>query len=62
MKNYNYSKCSLVDQNGMRNELCLNPQQAITKAQVIEYGTYKGRECSKLVVLNFVNLLEMNLF
>ena len=51
INNYSYLKCPSIDETGGKNSLCVNPQEAQTKVQVIEYGTYKGKECSKLVII-----------
>ena len=48
-RNYRFSKCPVVDLNGQANDFCVDPQEAATKIKVLEYGTYKGRECTKLV-------------
>ncbi len=48
-RNYRFSKCAVVDLNGKANEYCVDAQEAATKVKVLEYGTYKGRECTKLV-------------
>lgn len=49
IKNYKFSKVSVMDKSGALNENCINPQEAVTKVKALEYGTYKGKPCTKLV-------------
>ena len=49
IRNYRFAKCPTVDIKGDRNDYCRDPQDAVTKVKVLEYGTYKGRECTKVV-------------
>lgn len=36
--------------NELLNENCVDAQECKTKVKVLEYGTYNGKECSKLLV------------
>jgi len=50
IKNYKFSKLTVVDRNGVYNENCIDAQEAATKVKVLEYGTYKGKPCTKLLI------------
>lgn len=45
-----YSRCTLIDKHGRKNPNCIKSQEATTKVKVLEYGTYKGKECTKVLV------------
>ncbi len=48
--NLRYSRCTIFDKHGNKNENCVNPQDAITKVKLLEYGTYKGKDCTKVLI------------
>jgi 23S rRNA-/tRNA-specific pseudouridylate synthase len=46
-----YSRCTPIDRTGKPNPIqCLRPQEASTQVKVLEYGTYKGKPCTKLLL------------
>lgn len=45
-----YARCALADKNGQLLENCVYPQKSVTQVKVLEYGTYKGRECTKVLL------------
>jgi 23S rRNA-/tRNA-specific pseudouridylate synthase len=47
---FKYSRCTLIDKNGVRNPNCFNVEKAITKLKVLQHGTYKEKECSKILL------------
>ena len=49
-KNLRYSRLTLIDKYGNRNLNCANAQEAQTKIKVLEHGTYKGKECTKVLI------------
>ncbi len=57
-RNYRFSKCPIVDLNNKKVEFCVQPQEAATKFKVLEYGTYKGKDCTKIVIIfNLIKIL-----
>ena len=47
---YKYSRCTLKDKNDTKNPNCFNVEKAITKIKVLQHGTYKDKECSKILL------------
>lgn len=45
-----YAECTIVDKNGNKLDYCSEPKKAITHIKVLEYGTYKGKDCTKVLV------------
>ena len=48
--NLRYSRLTLIDKYGNRNLNCANAQEAQTKIKILEHGTYKGKECTKVLI------------
>jgi 23S rRNA-/tRNA-specific pseudouridylate synthase len=47
-KNLGNKCCTLYDQRGIQLEKCVNSFNTKTKIKLLEYGTYKGRDCTKI--------------
>lgn len=45
-----YSRCTPVDPNGQATVNCLDPQESRTLLKVLEYGTYKGKAATKVLL------------
>lgn len=45
-----YARCTPYDIHGNKIENCLQPEKALSKIKVLEYGTYKSRDCSKVLI------------
>ena len=50
LTNPGHSRCALFNQEGIRSENCSRPQNTITKIKLLEYGTYKGKDCTKVLL------------
>ena len=48
--NLRYSCLTLIDKYGNKNLNCANAKKAQTKIKVLEHGTYKGKECTKVLI------------
>lgn len=47
---FKYARCPVASLQGDLNEKCLEPEESSTVAKVLEYGTYKDRECTKVLL------------
>ncbi|CAF1001823.1 unnamed protein product [Brachionus calyciflorus] len=45
-----YARCTPYDLNGNKIEFCIEPEKAISKIKILEYGTYKSRDCTKVLI------------
>lgn len=45
-----YARCTQFDLNGNKVMYCTEPEKAITKIKVLEHGTYKSKDCSKILI------------
>lgn len=45
-----YSRCTLMNRSGEKQENCINPQEACSVVKVLEHGTYKSRTASKVLL------------
>jgi 23S rRNA-/tRNA-specific pseudouridylate synthase len=43
-------RCTAEDTDGNQNPMCINQERAVTKVQVLEYGRYKGKDCTKVML------------
>jgi len=50
LRKLKHSRCTIVDKERNQIEYCFKPQNAITKVKILEYGTYNGRECTKVLI------------
>ncbi len=48
--NYGHLRCTSEDLNGVPNQACINQESAITKVKVLEYGKYKDKDCTKVML------------
>lgn len=49
-RQFSHAMCTLRDASGKVNEHCLNAQEAVSRIQVIEYGLYKKKKCTKVLI------------
>lgn len=45
-----YARCTPFDINGNEINYCLQPEKAISQIKVLEHGTYKSKDCSKVLI------------
>jgi 23S rRNA-/tRNA-specific pseudouridylate synthase len=50
LRKIKHSRCTTVDKESNKIEYCFKPQSATTKVKILEYGTYNGKECTKLLI------------
>jgi tRNA pseudouridine32 synthase/23S rRNA pseudouridine746 synthase len=50
LRRLKYSRCTITDRHANRLDYCVYPQHSVTRIKVLEYGTYKGKECTKVLV------------
>jgi 23S rRNA-/tRNA-specific pseudouridylate synthase len=50
LRRLKYSRCTTTDKHANRLDYCIHPQNSITRVKVLEYGTYKGQDCTKVLV------------
>jgi len=50
LNNYGHKCCTLFDQQGRQLEQCVNSFNTKTVIKLLEHGTYKGRDCSKILL------------
>lgn len=47
---WSHARCAAIDRNGDKSERCVAWEKASTRVRVLNYGTYKGRECTKVSI------------
>ncbi|RNA33690.1 RNA pseudouridylate synthase domain-containing 1 [Brachionus plicatilis] len=45
-----YARCTPFDISGKKIENCVQPEKAISRVKILEYGTYKSKDCSKVLI------------
>lgn len=45
-----YSRCTKVDPTGKPNQKCLDAQEAASELKILEYGTYKDKPATKVLL------------
>lgn len=50
VRNHGYKRCTANDKTGSKLDYCANAQKTHTQFRILEYGTYKGRDCTKVLL------------
>jgi 23S rRNA-/tRNA-specific pseudouridylate synthase len=50
LRRFKFSRCTEFDKNGNKLDYCVYTTNSITNIKVLEYGTYKGKDCTKLLI------------
>jgi 23S rRNA-/tRNA-specific pseudouridylate synthase len=50
LRNHGYKRSTVHDKIGNKLDFCANAQKSRTMLRILEYGTYKGRDCTKVIL------------